>query len=342
MFLSGGISFLILKTKLDSQLQHQKNYNLKQRAVIDSIRSVSLSVILENVLRKIDDELKLDPDHQLSEETIKRVIELTYSAKPYLPHHGDSNASKLLSPERGYLLMQLTRMNIDSASYDMIIATGNFAYADLPGADLKNLDLSQINLNNANLKDANLSGSDLTNADMTYANLWGANLKNSSLLGTNFRRADLQWADLDSAILQNANLNSANVTSAKFRNTNWKGATMIWANATGVLMNNSNLDSVSLIGTNFENANLSYAVLSNCNLTRSNLAGATLSHSDMSAAELKLTTVDQLNWLSQFDKWLVKGSKEIQSKYTVSKNGFNRIAPYIVQVTEEIKANKKN
>lgn len=127
----------------------------------------------------------------LSDSLIGRIISISYSLNPYFfinydeDHYDDDQVKKLtlnekiLSPERGQLLIFLVHSNVSLESF---ISRCNFKYSSLHGADLQG----------ANLNGINLSGSDLSNSNLTKTSLYGANLTDACLKDTIIKESNLK------------------------------------------------------------------------------------------------------------------------------------------------------
>ena len=319
--------FIVLGGSISNILIYQKNKLIKYQnilieqksAQIESERNSSLVHLMGNILDKVDDELTNNPQRILSDETIARIAALSYSFKPYSYFVGDSLSEKKYSPERGQLLLALSKMNIDSSSFDKIKLKASFSEADLRGADLNKADLRWANLNKANLKDADLRGANLNNTDLRSANLWGADLRKADLRKADLKRANLSWADMNGTDLRMASLDGADMTSTKVRKANLTGADLKFAKLNGAFFNESNLTGADLNGTNLTRANLSKINLSETNLIYVNLSEADLNEADLSNVKLNKAVVKEENWLEKLNEWQVTGAKEIQDSYKVVK-----------------------
>jgi len=339
--MAGALSFLFLNELVKAQTQYQQLHIAQQAELIESIRKSGLLNLMSNVLDKIDDELKNNPKRMLSDETIARITALSYSFKPYTHFEGDSLSEKKLSPERGQLLLVLSRMNIDSGSLHKIMFQASFSGADLREVDLRGADLRGTDLRGADLQDANLQGTKFNEADLRSANLWGANLSKANLDSADLKRADLRWADLNGADLRRANLNGANLTSAQLRRTNLRGAVIQWADVSGAFLNEANLDSADLTGTSLQRAHLADSDLSKANLTMANLTEANLTGANLTGAELSRAIVSEENWLILLNEWLVTGAKEIQSRYKMTDDHSNHPSQYRLEKIEELNSKAK-
>ncbi len=296
---------------LQSQAQSQDQRIWQQSELIESIRKSSQVILMGNVLDNVDDELDKNPQGPLSDATIARVAALSYSLKPYASFAGDSLARTRLSPERGQLLLALSLMKIDSASFAKIKHGAIFFQADLGDANLMGADLSGANLREANLRGAILSGANLRGADMKEANLWGANLNDAKVGGANLNRADARWAELNRVDLRGANLNGIDLTSAKMRKADLNGATFNWAKVGGAMLNEVSIVGVDMQGTIFERANLSKV-----DFTGSNLLLANLNEAIMTETELSETRVDK-DWADKLAKWKITNAQQLKAQYEV-------------------------
>lgn len=303
----GGLvtSFLIFKQNelLKTQTQNQNKKIAQQSELLESIRTSNLEVLMGNILDEIDDELKNNPKRTLSAETIARIAALSYSFKPYGYSDEDSLTENKFSPERGQLLLALSKLNIDSSSFDEIKSKVTFSGADLSGADLRKVNFRGADLSWANLNEADLREANLNRADLRGAILWGANLRKANLKGTDLKRADLRWADLNGAVLKKADLNGADLTSAKLKKADLRGADLKWADLSGAFLNEANLAGVNLLWTVLRRANLSNANFSETNLRMTNLSEADLSGANLWGANLRKANLrgadlngTDLNW----------------------------------------------
>lgn len=313
----GGLTVYRQTESFKLQIQNQDQKILDMETLLDSVKRNDLKPLTRIILEDVGEELKRNPGRRLSETTIARIADLSFSFKPYQYIQEDSLSKKALSPERGQLLQALVFMNIDSGSFAQIIQSGIFARADLRGARLKGSDLSGINLQEANLRDADLSGANLKGADLKKANLWGANLNQANLNNANLIDVELSWAQLNEATLRLANLNGANLTNAQLRKADLYDANFQRAEAGGALFNEANLTSVNFYGTRLIRANLSQA-----NLSYSDLRKTNLSEADLVGARLNKALIDAY-WLENLIEWKPTGVKELRENYTIVTDTFN-------------------
>jgi len=314
----GGSISSIMIYQNNKLIRYQDILTEQKSALIESERNSSLVHLMANILDKIDNELIDNSKRVLSNETIDRIVALSYSFKPYRYFIGDSLSEKY-SPERGQLLLALSKMNLDSSSFDKIKLKASFSEADLRGADLKNANLSWANLKDANLKDADLREANLYKTDLRNANLWGANLRNAIMKNAVMKRANLSWADMSETDLRMASLDGADLTSTNVRKADLTGASLKFAKLNGAFFNESDLTGADLNGTDLTRANLSKINLSETNLIYVNLSEANLNEADLSKVKLNKAVVKEENWLEKLNEWQVTGAKEIQETYKVVK-----------------------
>jgi uncharacterized protein YjbI with pentapeptide repeats len=289
----------------------------RQTELIETTRNSGLVKWMAQVLQQADEELKTRPGKNLSEETIDRISALSYSFKPYAHVIGDSISLTPLSPERGQLLMVLSRMDMDSVSFSRIMRQASFSGAALREADLGGANLKGVDLKGADLYGANLEGTDLKGADLSFANLWGAHLNNADMKGMIAKRADFRWAELNGADLNNADLHEADLTSAKLRKADLSKAVMQWADLTGAFLNEANMTDADMFRVDLKRAQLTGALLNEANLTLANFSGANLTRANLTGAELNEAVVPDHQWLVQLNEWPVTGALEIQEKYRI-------------------------
>lgn len=313
--LGGAVSsFMIYQQNelFKAQTQNQNQRITEQSELIESIRKGNQVLLMSNILDKVDDELKNEPNGLLSDATIARIAALSYSFKPYHYFEGNQLSEKELSPERGQLLLALSIMNLDSLSFAKIKQATSFAGADLRRADLKGADLSGVDLQGADLKDAQLTEADLSGANLWKADMWGVNLNKANLDSANLKRAELSWAEVNEADLRKANLNGVNLTNAKLRNSDFREVIFQWAESSGAMFNNANFEGADLYGSVFKKANFT-----DVNLTEANLLGAQWPEANLTGAAMEKVSVDGFQWLDTMNEWRVTGVKDIEAAYKI-------------------------
>lgn len=325
--LIGGIfgvvsSLLIINLQAAGQATDQQKRDRQQAALLASVRNSNLTFLMDNVLNKVDQELQNSPERALSIETISRVASLNHALSPYRSFEDDSLSDKPLSLERGQLLLALSVMDMDSASFAALKARAPFRKADLRGANLNGADLRGVNLYEADLRGASLYEAKLGGADLRGVNFWGANLKNADLSGADLQRANLSWADLHQAVLAGANMNGADLSCAKLQQADLSGTIMKLAILNEAFLNEAtmvgtDLEVTELYKTNFSEADMSKAFLRGARLNEAVLRGTILQEANMEVKELHKASVREEDWLSKLDSWKVIGAKDIQDAYRV-------------------------
>ena len=309
LFFQQNKFFKIQKEQLNSKLA-------KQFELEASTRKSNSLILINNLLDKIQNELNSNPKRILSEETIERITTLNYSFEPYRYFKGEKFSKKKWSPERGQLLLSLTKMKIDSSSFNYLKLKNSFFGADLSNANLVGADLSHVDLREALLDHANLTGANLNQATLEKASLQKVNLSEATLNGINLKNAEMQWTEFQAAELIGAFLNGANMSNSKLRKVNLSRADLRWANLSNVFLNEANLTNSNLLETDLSRANLKNADFTGANLITTVLIGANLKGANLTNANLLAAKIDE-NWLEKLETWQVTGAKEIQSSYKI-------------------------
>ncbi len=329
--LAGGLvsSFLIHSQTefFEKQIQNQNKIIKEQSELIESSRRSSMLILLNDVLEKVDADLKNNPTGTLSDKTIASIIvAFNYTFIPYRYWEGDSSSKKKLSPEKGQLLLELFKRNIDSTSFNKIKLNAHFS-----GADLRKEDLHGVNLYGADLKDADLSNADLTGAifigaDLRNANLFGVHANKANFFSADMRRAVLIWSELNGARLDSANLNGADLSNAQLRKVDMHGARLRAAKLNGALLNEANLEGAELV-----DANLTRTNLTKVNLKGAYIFGAKFKEAIMTEAELSYA-IAQKDWFKNLNEWHITGTTEIQENYKlVLDTAFKDFARYLLE-----------
>ncbi len=312
----GGLisSFLIHKqNELFETKTHFQNERIREQSeLIVSVRKSNMIILMNDILKKVDDELKNNSTGTLSDNTIASIVEaFNYYFSPYRYLEGDSLSDKKLSPEKGQLLLALYTRKIDSVSFNKIKLQATFSGADLKGTNLSGIDLSGCDLNGADFRNADLSNAILNDADLRNANLWGAHLSKANLAGADMRRSVLSWAELNESKLESANLANADLTNAQLRNADLRKTYFRAAKLNGALLN----------GADLEGGDLGYASMVKSNLTMTNLTqveffGANFNEAIMTDAELVNSEVDK-DWFEKLNNWHIVGRNDIQKRYKI-------------------------
>ncbi len=252
-------------------------------------RRSSLIFLMSNIMDKVDEELKEDPNNDkvrnISPQLIGRIAALSQAMRPYRYLQDGQLIDKPLSPERGQLLTALVRSKFDSSGYADIYKAVRFERADLQRAQLKS-----AYLNETDLRDADLRGADLRDATLSGATLRDATLRDATLSTANFRRADLIRANLNGADLNGADLSKTALSDATLRDAYLRGA-----NLRDAVLRDAVLRDAILSETYLSRADLSGADLSGTYLSKADLRGTYLSRADLSGADLSRTDLSKAN-----------------------------------------------
>ncbi|MFN0214309.1 MAG: pentapeptide repeat-containing protein, partial [Saprospiraceae bacterium] len=261
----------------NSLLKNQNTLIQHQMSLEEASRRSALVMLMSNIMDKVDDEIKEQKNalrskgisktavdtmkFSLSQSLIGQIAALSHSFKPYKFMDGDTIISKPISPERGQLLITLTRLPLDTSTLNKIFQGSTFAESDLREAKLRGASLTGADLNGADLKGADLGEADMGEADMGGADLKGANLSKANLSKAYLNDTDLKWAeffetvlieaDLRRADLRNVELGGAHLSGAHLSEANLRGADLMWMDFCGV-----DLMDADLRGANLREANL--------------------------------------------------------------------------------------
>lgn len=203
-----------------SEMFKQQNNRLDQQTYLqEAERRGQTLLLMDSMLKEISDDVRSNPQNNINDATAGRLISLSKMLKPYKYLENDSLIDRVISPERGYLLVSLLETGINlnatsrSRSNGKLITRLDFTYAELRDITLKGSDLLEINLSNADLRNSNFTGTDFKNADLS-----NARLENANLSYTSFNEADLENAQLKNAILDRSDFAKANLTGSDLRN----------------------------------------------------------------------------------------------------------------------------
>jgi uncharacterized protein YjbI with pentapeptide repeats len=335
ILIAGGVSFFFLNKLSGTQKQEEKLQAAHQAELAEAERRSGLVNLMGNIMNKIDEEFKQNPRRVLSDETIGRIAALSYSFVPHRDLVRDSSSEKILSPERGQLLLMLSKLKMDSASFKKIIVLTSFSGAVLREGDLRGADLEGINLSGADLQGTNLKDANLYGADLKMANLWDANFSNANLSGADLTRANLSWAELNGADLKRARLYGADLTSAQLRKADLQEADLQWADINSTFLPEANLTKANLFRANLIRTNLDKSILNEANLKMSVMTDANFSGADLTGAKLNGAEVTDGHWLDLLDEWHVTGAKEIQAQHKMIDETFNHQPKFHIEKNKE-------
>lgn len=217
--------------KNQSTLFEQQNNRLDQQTYLqEAERRGSVIVLLDNVIKDVNDELDRNSSSRISNATTGRLIALSKMLKPYRYLDNDSLTERIVSPERGYLLLSLVESDLSprlstSTVDGSLLQRLDFSYAELPKANITSEDLLDIDLSHADLSQSTLSGTDFKNASFAEATLQGAKLDLANFDGANFYLANLERTNFSKASVSNANFRQADLRNCRFNVRRLKGAT---------------------------------------------------------------------------------------------------------------------
>ncbi|MDX2069993.1 MAG: pentapeptide repeat-containing protein [Haliscomenobacter sp.] len=216
----GGLTGTLLLVNQNELLQNQNQLIKNQMSLEEASRRGALVMLMSNIFDKVDDEIKEQKAEMskhgkivtdstkfsISQSLIGQIAALSHALKPYRFMDGEILINEPLSPERGQLLLTITRLPLDTTSLKHIYAKATFEGADLREAILFEANLIGVNLMGANLfwtqmTGANLSGANLSGAELKGAILRRAILRDAILVSANLEGVSFTWADLEGAIL---------------------------------------------------------------------------------------------------------------------------------------------
>ncbi len=325
------IGLVFIGLKIHQQNELLANQTAQQKAILqqqlelkESIRKSGLVHLMSEILVKVEKELHDNPTRKLSDETIARLSDLSHSfePQPYIYLETDSLLKKKPSPERGQLLLALSRMKIDSISFKKIKSTVSFAGADLSKTNLSEINLSGANLTCAIFREAILNHSNFEKADLRGTDFWAANLNQANLKNAKLNRANLSWAELNRANLSSTDLRDINLQSAKLRDANFSDSKIRTGNLQHTICSNAVFKKADLKDAKLNHANIENANFTNADLRRANLSEAFLKNVNFTDALLTEAGVFTNDWIQILPNWKVVGADSIQKKYKIADKVF--------------------
>ncbi|MCB9316578.1 MAG: pentapeptide repeat-containing protein [Lewinellaceae bacterium] len=249
-----GLQTYYLK-KQNEKLDIQNKRIEQQTYLQEAERRSSLVFLFDNVLNKVDEELRMNPGRRaLSPQLVGRIVALTKALKPYRFLEGDSITAEMSSPERGQVLLSLLASKLSKSTYDQIFLLADFSYTTLQHVNLDGAYLRNINLSHAVLESVSLTGADLRNA-----NLEGAQLRGARVLATG---GSASPASFDFANFHKAILNNCDFSGSSFDYTNFTRAQLHLVSFRNAFFNQARLvelqaDTLDFGGATLLNTNLS-------------------------------------------------------------------------------------
>jgi len=226
-----GLQTYYLK-KQNEKLDIQNKRIEQQTYLLEAERRSSLVFLFDNVLNKVDEELRMNPGRRaLSPQLVGRIVALTKALKPYRFLEGDTITAKMSSPERGQVLLSLLASKLSQKTYDQIFLLADFSYTTLQNVNLDGVYLRNINLSNALLESVSLTGADLRNA-----NFEGAQLRGARVVATGTTASP---ADFDHANFYNATISNCDFSGSFFDYANFARAQLHLVSFRGCFFNNT-------------------------------------------------------------------------------------------------------
>ncbi len=252
------LTFALLQTyylKKQNEKFDIQNKRIEQQTYLqEAERRSSLVFLFDNVLDRMDDELRRNPDTRaLSPQLIGRIVALSKALKPYRFLENDTITSRPSSPERGQLLLSLVASKLHRSTYDQLFLSADFSYATLENVNLDGAYLSNVNLAHARFESVSLSGADLRNANFesaewsdTHVLFTSAHSRRANFDFVNFHDATIRSSDLSGGSFRYANFTGARLQRVVFREGFFHQAKFPLAAADSL-----NFDQSTLLGTRF-------------------------------------------------------------------------------------------
>lgn len=221
--------FTLIFAILPSILLIQQNILLKQQNkkiqdqnyLAEASRRSGQMFIMGEVLSDLNVELK-NGNRELSPTLIGRIASLSRAMQPYRYYENGRLIPEGMSPERGQLLVTISKSPIDKEQLsDEIFQNSDFTFANLENAKLRNAYLEYIHLDYANLSNADLVNTKLSYATLSNAILHNVDFTDATLKLTSFVNADLSNANLMFANIDNANFTNTNLQNVKVHRMDW-------------------------------------------------------------------------------------------------------------------------
>jgi hypothetical protein len=249
--------FALLQTyylkKQNEKLDDQNRRIEQQTFLQEAERRSSLVFLFDNVLDKLDDELKSNPiQRKLSPQLIGRIVSLSKALKPYRFLDGDTLTTKASSPERGQLLISLITSKLHVGTYEQIFTSADFSYATIEGVNLDAAMLRNVNLAHSHLENISLVGADLSFANLSHSKLInirayqnGTPPKGAKFNFTNFFNTEILKSDLSASVFEHTNFTQTILRTTFLRESFLKETEFL----------NTKLDSIHFEGTTFLKTN---------------------------------------------------------------------------------------
>jgi len=255
-------SLVLQNEKIDTQ-----NLNLQiQNNLLEADRRGSLVFLMNNLLDKVDDEIKaesykldsignftIDDDHlvpdkfryNLSNPLIGRITALSRAFQPY-QMLVNGNLSEPQSPERGQMFIALIQSGLNQDTYKRIFYESDFSYSVI----------GSISVRHGCLELASLSNSFIRNSKFPYSNLYGAFIDYADVSLCSFVSCDLEGATFEGSDLSVSTFKRANLAECNFSKAKLDRTIFNYANLEDADFYEADINYASFIGTNFKDTDI--------------------------------------------------------------------------------------
>jgi uncharacterized protein YjbI with pentapeptide repeats len=253
-----GLSFFLQQKKMESAVSFQSEIEFrKAQALRLSQQTKRVNLLIE----EIQHELRNSDTRRLSEHLKERIVYTSKLLEPLPSSEKDSSGERrLISKERGILLMSLIHLDIDSADFAYIIQKGDYQYAYVHDTEINHVDLKGINLKGAHFKEVIFRYVDLSEASMDSLVVTSAQFIESSLIKSSLINSKIFWSSFHKCFLDKYDLRASFCSNTNFTNCIGKGFNIRMSTLDNCLIKNSdfnqgNLSRSKLYFTRIQNSN---------------------------------------------------------------------------------------
>lgn len=137
--------------KIQNNLIEKEIVRLDQQTYLqEAERRSGLVFLFSNIMDLLDQELKEDYNsdgiRNISPQLSGRIISLSQRLQPYKFLDGDTLSKDALSPERGQLLINILKSDLDQETLDILLSESNFQYSLFSGITFSKVALNSIDL----------------------------------------------------------------------------------------------------------------------------------------------------------------------------------------------------
>jgi uncharacterized protein YjbI with pentapeptide repeats len=259
-----GLSFFLQQKKMESAVSFQSEIEFrKAQALRLSHQTKRVNLLIE----EIQHELRNSDTRRLSEHLKERIVYTSKLLEPLPSSEKDSSGERrLISKERGILLMSLIHLDIDSADFAYIIQKGDYQYAYVHDTEINHVDLKGINLKGAHFKEVIFRYVDLSEASMDSTkfdnceiahNLWKrvsanyASFEFSKFTKLNFEHSSIRGASFISSQINHSKGTRSNLRLSEVKYSIWQNIQLRNSNLSGLHTYKSRLENLKLDSCNF-------------------------------------------------------------------------------------------